>query len=363
MQRRATGPSTLSRLFAYARTPASDPRENFTTEALAGAIRSDPRPMLKALGRHGIVDPDTVDSCTPYTQVFQPGAGTIDLMLQLSVGSEAREVWVEVKVDAPESGAQLDNYLAFINAGQLRRDLIVLARESLAGRESLTTLRWREVARLASMVAPYSSQWSDLVTYLEEIGMTENATYPISLREAASLEDAWGLFQKAASAILAVNRRLPELGYPDWTYSAQAGRTGWVTSKLHEQFVTHGRVMIYGKGNLRGKIFYGFVPEDGEAYAMTWIEVDPRRTEERQLVRDLARRTLDDSWEQPLDHRWQLAIKKERAIALTTEEAVVAWFLDRHAELRDAGLIELLPKLGVAAPGEIQDDDAAAADG
>lgn len=264
MPRRAAGPSTLSRLFAYARTPDSDPRENFTTEALAGAIRSDPQPMLAALARHGIIDPDAVDTCDPYTQAFHPGAGTIDLMLQLSVGGEAREVWVEVKVDAPESGVQLDNYQAFIDAGDLPRELIVLAKDSLAGRESMTTLRWREVASLASTLAPDSRPWSDLVTYLEEIGMTEHSTYPISLREAASLEDAWGLFQKAASAILAVNRRLPELDFPEWMHSVQAGRTGWVTTKLHEQFVTRGRVMFYGKGNLRGKVFYGFVPRTGK---------------------------------------------------------------------------------------------------
>ena len=63
---------------------------------------------------------------------------------------------------------------------------------------------------------------------------------------------------------------------------SQSGQTGWLTTKLHEQFVRRGRVMVYGKGDLRGKIFYGFEPRQGEAYATVWIEVDPWRSAERQ---------------------------------------------------------------------------------
>lgn len=67
--------------------------------------------------------------------------------------------------------------------------------------------------------------------------MTDRSTFPITLREASSLEDAFGLFQKAIAVIRAVNARLGELGYPDWMVMSQAGQTGWLTSKLHEQIV------------------------------------------------------------------------------------------------------------------------------
>jgi hypothetical protein len=39
--------STLERLYSYAKATGAGARENFTTEALAGAIRDDPTPMLR----------------------------------------------------------------------------------------------------------------------------------------------------------------------------------------------------------------------------------------------------------------------------------------------------------------------------
>lgn len=113
--------------------------------------------------------------------------------------------------------------------------------------------------------------------------------------------------------------------------------------------------MVYGKGDLRGKVFYGFEPRQGEAYATVWIEIDPRRTAERQVVAESARARLEQPWEMPRDHRWQLVLKSERAIALRTEAEAVEWFVSSLQELRRAGLIDLLPTLGAAAPEEQED--------
>jgi hypothetical protein len=46
--------STLERLFVFAKATGAEQRENFTTEALAGAIRSDPEPFFAALCAWGI---------------------------------------------------------------------------------------------------------------------------------------------------------------------------------------------------------------------------------------------------------------------------------------------------------------------
>jgi len=43
--------STFGRLFTYARESKVDALENFTTEALAAAIREDPRPIVQLLQR------------------------------------------------------------------------------------------------------------------------------------------------------------------------------------------------------------------------------------------------------------------------------------------------------------------------
>lgn len=348
--------TSLSRLFAYARTPDSDPRENFTTEALAAAVLAEPGPLLTALARGGVLDPDDVITCAPFTQVFHEGAGTIDLVLQLQMSGGPREVWIEVKVDAPESGQQLRSYRAFIDGdASLRRDLIVLAKDVLPTSVPHLALRWRDLARAARDVAPDHILWTELRAYLEEIHMTDRSTFPITLREASSLDDTFGLFRKAIAVVRGVNARLGELGYPDWLRISQTGQTGWLTSKLHDQFIRFGRVMVDGKRGYRANVFYGFVPRDGEAYATVWIESDPRRTAERQVLRERAKASLDDSWEQPLDHRWQLMIRATRAILLTTEADAVDWFVGRFEELKSAGLIDLIPTLGTTPAGEGDD--------
>src|SRR3990172_8056806 len=102
-------PSTLGRLFDFAKAPNSSAIENFTTEALAGAIRADPRPFLLALRRHDLVRAAPLTDLDVLTQVVMPGTGILDLVV-VSASPELPELWIEVKVDAAESGRQLDAY-------------------------------------------------------------------------------------------------------------------------------------------------------------------------------------------------------------------------------------------------------------
>jgi len=90
--------STLEHLSRYAKVSgAGDERliesqENFTTEALAEAIRRNPRPILLALGRAGIIEEDEVRHArvAAVTQwpmpasAAAPSYGFIDLVLHLT---------------------------------------------------------------------------------------------------------------------------------------------------------------------------------------------------------------------------------------------------------------------------------------
>lgn len=103
--------STFSRLFAYARSSLVDPKENFTTEALAALKRQDPSPFLRVLSDYGLLQGDDQPlEVAVQTQVPIRGAGTIDLLIELRGRDWTAEVWVEVKVDATERGVQLTNY-------------------------------------------------------------------------------------------------------------------------------------------------------------------------------------------------------------------------------------------------------------
>ncbi|MHB8960534.1 MAG: hypothetical protein ACYDAN_12995 [Candidatus Limnocylindrales bacterium] len=101
-------PSTLARLFAYAKSSKSEALDNFTTEALASAIRDDFRPFVPVLVDAGLLrydeEPRTVGV---ETQVAVTGAGIVDLDLVLEGEGWLAEVWIEVKVFAGESAEQL----------------------------------------------------------------------------------------------------------------------------------------------------------------------------------------------------------------------------------------------------------------
>jgi hypothetical protein len=226
--------STLSRLFEYAKVYPSEPRENFTTGALAGAIRHDPAPFLAVLGDAGLLAPSEVVRCQPFTQVAFAGAGTIDLVLQVETLARVFELWIEVKVDAPESGDQLRSYHRYIatHEHQLSRVLAVLSKDGLDTDLPLTQLRWRDLARTIARQAAHDTVWADLADYLEEIRMTDGATFPITVREAAALEDAVSLVRKANAVLTIVNDELLARGFPEYLHWKTHG---WVTTKLYDR--------------------------------------------------------------------------------------------------------------------------------
>src|SRR6185369_17794793 len=65
-----------------------------------------------------------------FTQVGIPGAGIIDLVIDMRYPDVTREIWVELKVMAGESGRQLDNYGDHIRSlpDEHRPTLVTVAR-------------------------------------------------------------------------------------------------------------------------------------------------------------------------------------------------------------------------------------------
>ena len=114
--------STLDRLYSYAKSTGAGARENFTTEALAGLIHDDPAPILRVLRDGGHLPLGKPSDIALDTQVVLPGAGVLDLVLVIVIDGRRYELWIEVKVNAGESGTQLDAYrdhLARIPANHL----------------------------------------------------------------------------------------------------------------------------------------------------------------------------------------------------------------------------------------------------
>jgi hypothetical protein len=236
--------STLKRLYDYAKVATSEPLENFTTEALAGAIRADPAPILDALGRRGIIAPDLVRDVAAFTQVYVSVAdryGYLDLMLQLELPPGPHEVWFENKTGSPEGVGQLAFYRAVIDANAadgVERHLVALAPYAISRDQHHVFVSWQEVATAARMHAT-SPFWHDLVEFLEEIGMTEESTLPVTAREAAAVTDAHRLFTKTKAVLTRVNAWARE-HITDWPGDAW-WKDGQIRGGMLRQFAEKGR--------------------------------------------------------------------------------------------------------------------------
>lgn len=112
-------PSLFSPLLKYSRKGTATPLENFTTELLAGIVRRDPEPFVAWMSTWLTNLPDGQELLGVATQV-PIDSGFVDLVLRFGKReSEAqlhKEVWVEVKCGAPESGDQLARYKAALLA-------------------------------------------------------------------------------------------------------------------------------------------------------------------------------------------------------------------------------------------------------
>ena len=155
--------SSIGRLFEYARVTTVDPRQNYTTQALAEVIRRDPVPMVAALRFAGLLDadPDIAWRIQPNTQSSfrQPTFGTetstyryVDLVLGAEAEARRLEVWLEIKVYAGLHGDQLERYAEFIrlNADEVERKLAILSPEPVPTETDVVQIRWQAVADAVS---------------------------------------------------------------------------------------------------------------------------------------------------------------------------------------------------------------------
>lgn len=370
----SAAPSVFAGLFLRVSDPemTRDALEDFTTEAVAGAIRRDSEPMVRALARAGALNTSMV-SGQPLT-VFTQRAHLVDgdsirLDLVLSWPLVPLELWIEVKTGAPLSGwldrtrdgvtvrrSQLGRYLDAATVmsatdGIQRPPVVLLADEDVrfsGGRAAATGVggivpvfvSWQDLADAVREQSAPDSLWLELVTFLKEKRMTQDAAFPITAREATSLADAHQLYRKSLDLLTEVNRRgavaLPEL---DW----------WGTGlpeMVRRQFRDHARFTLGLWNNSKVGLLFGLrLSASGEAMFMVWMETDPRnaaiRPEAHTLAETAGLREL--GWEMPYDG-WWFVEARAHTVNYPSLDAAAQWFVDRFVELRDAGLIALLKR-------------------
>jgi hypothetical protein len=359
----AAGPSVLTGLFRRVSDPDAthDSLEDFTTEALAGAIRRDPRPILTTLARTGALDTSRVigEPLTVFTQrshVLADDSIRLDLVLLWT--SLPLEVWIEVKTGSPLSGdRQLVRYLdaqAALTANDAveRPPLVLLSEVDLrfasstpapsAPGRSPSHMAWQDIIEAVRDTDHPDTLWLELVSFLKEKGMTQDSTFPISAREATSLSDSHQLYLKSVKLVTEVNSRaaarFQQLSW--WT-------PGQIAVFVQKQFRDKGRYTlgVWNKSAM-GLLFGLETGRAGEATYTVWLETDPRNAQVRPMAHARAdsARLHDAGWELSYDG-WKILKARAHTVNFATLDEAATWFVDRFAELEAAGLLDLLLQL------------------
>lgn len=329
--------------------------ENFVTEILASSIRADRGPFLAVLRSSGVISPSLkIHNLEAQTQVDVPGAGVIDLVVYLDTGPknavEWDQVWVEVKVNSPESGNQLNNYTSYI-AKQPKKSqphLVTLAQTSL--RKDIPALLWQDLYDAVGSKCP--QYWSDLKLFLEELEMADEYGKPITSNEVKSLLPAGSLFKKVARILNPVCEHAETL-FPEGKIPVGDVK---IRRRAALQFGEHERITVHSTRDLWSVIIFGVAEGDlvvyVEPYSINAAWVRARILKQAQEGR------LPLNWERSNDPGdWQILSVSQPLESFKTHDAASHWLVERLDEIKAAGIFKLIPILGEHPPEAKPDNE------
>ncbi len=283
-------PGVLQRLFTFAKSTKARPLENFTTEALAAAIRRDPSVFVGALADLGLAGiPAEIGVASVETQVHVPG-GVVDLVAEFVLDGRSRSFWVEVKAHAGLHGPQLQNYCDAAEAYPASAKPIVLMLCKRPLTHAVPTLRWN---RLRDLVVDESHiYWHDLRRFLEDNRMADDFDRPITPTELEVVPVAHALLRKTARMAREFLSSLPKDG--DWASAEFPGSEGKVIATIAQQFRQHQRLVTHSKRYPWVNFGLTFTPVPR---LEVWIEFRPTDFEARDAVFAVAKANgLSEGW-------------------------------------------------------------------
>jgi hypothetical protein len=336
-------PSTFTRLFRYAKGVGADAKENYTTEVLRAAIETDARPLRDALKAGVRIDVASTSVVSVETQFAIATAGIVDMVLSFVDADLRRTVWIEVKVDAGESGDQLANYARFISSlpeGH-RPTLIVLGPKLL--RDGVPLLKWQVVRDAIVRSGTASPYWLDLKTYLEEIRMADNYDEPVTGVEAQALAPARNLVGKLARILTPFALEADAV----WRGAGWPPTESKVVDTLLQKFEEKGTLTIANDAGRHAGLSAGLYhdPATGDAWLGLWIWMNPRKVAERRALLDMAPplSALGDEWHRD-EAEWELLGAYRRLVEISTHAEGTSWLRAKLVQLRDAGLLDLVAR-------------------
>ena len=329
-------------------------KENFTTEALAAAIRSDPRPFLKALGEHETTSVFFVGTQLPVEG--KQGYGILDLVVEVGSLENRRRYWFEVKVNAGEHGDQIEKYLGAIDSypEEDRPRLRILGPRPL--REDVQWISWQSVRdgiESTESVNP-NPYWNDLKVFLEEIGMADSFSDPFTSADLVALRPASSLLGKVARLF----RSFVDQSKTIWEEANWPPTEGNIRKELGKFFVRDGVFAMNARTHRNKGVAVGVCSGEstGNALLRMWIWLKPMRIQERDKLWKQAGSLDTTVWSRVPDCFELLSASRSLCHFEDAEEAT-GWLLDRLRDLAQAGVLGILPTLGVGISGEGDGED------
>ena len=320
--------STLGSLFHYASASAV---ENFTTEAFAAAIRSDPGPLVRSLS---LVDVKfAADRVEVHTQV-STDAGILDLLV---TENGEPSIVIEVKVNAGQSGDQLVRYLEWTKSFTERPPrLVVLSPHQITSDDAVTWLPWQSVWRELRS-GESNLYWTDLARWLEECEMADDSYEPIAESEVAALDNAHSLLKKAARILTPVAVHMNEV----WRGSNWPHDNHRVTKQIILRFQRWPSYSIHHrKWRRRCGVAIGIFHEDGNGSLGVWVWALAKRVDERSRIHDLAS-NLPPGWHRDAASSEMLGAYRPLSEFSTAAKAS-EWLTARTNELAAVGMFKLI---------------------
>jgi hypothetical protein len=340
-------PSTLHRLFTFAKATKAEALENFTTEALAAAITDDPTPLLAALARvPGLRVPPTARLLRVATQVPVDG-GSVDLVVTF----DTITYWFEVKAHGGLHGDQLATYRRAIADDTSGDDITLLLLSKHPLEPEPPTLRWNHLRASILDAGHTRGYWHDLLRFLEERQMADAYDEAVLAHELAGMSFAYALLRKVdrIAETLLDGFDFPAAADPEFA-SNRAGRR----RELGQQFRKHGRLVV--SSGLYPWIVFGVIDRDGKPNLALWIRTNARHFDARKRVHALARGGgLAATWDLGAVGPGDLCITREIAAGIEHDDAV-AWLRARMTALNTAGILSALPEFRRAPAAEPADE-------
>jgi hypothetical protein len=316
-------PHTLQRLFTFAKATGACPLENFTTEALAAAIRSDGTPFLQVLGRAD----RTVQKVTTQVQVR---GGVVDLELVLDDGTV---FWIEVKAHAGESGDQVERYRAAAKRDHRNPSLVMLCKRPL--RSDVPTLRWNHLRDAISSNAHL--RWIDLKHFIEDNAMADDFDAPITPHEMAAAMAAHTLLAKVARLARELFESSPHVQTIDFPRTAPN-----IARAIAQQFRDHRRCVVASRSY--PTILFGLLPKDVGAEIAVWVEFRPTDFDRREEVFAVAEGGgLSDAWTRRREG-WSRLLATRKLEGELAQDSAIKWLCERFEDLDESGVLQAIAR-------------------